>query len=143
MLTRIFSPQADRTLMLVIVTGKIPEYDGWRDEKQSLHPPSCPSPHPQKKPLKDEARDRRDEYTHTSPHSLEFSILMQHSGHMSRPGDRIHHSSDAAVYYLIDRSVLSSGELISPQLLCILLSPRRPAIHRQRGIIWGRLFARP
>lgn len=46
MLTRIFSPQADRTLMLVIVTGKIPEYDGWRDENRAYIPPP-----PQKKAL--------------------------------------------------------------------------------------------
>lgn len=87
--------------MLVIVTGKIQEYDGWRGEN-SLH-------FPRKKPFANEAGDRSNGCTYTRLHIFDFSIFMQHSSHMSCPGDQIHHSIDAAVYYLIDR-VLAPGQ---------------------------------
>lgn len=65
--------------------------------------PTFPEEKKKKKPFTNEARDRSNEYTYTSLLIFAFSILMQHSSHMSCPGDQIHHSIDAAVYYLIDR----------------------------------------
>lgn len=51
----VFLPQADRRLMLVIVTGKIQEYDRWRGEHRVYMSP--------KKPFTNEAHDRSRECT--------------------------------------------------------------------------------